>query len=162
VAAAVLATLLVTAPAAQAAGAVHLYVPEDWDGAEHFDAGAGPCTDWAGTFHEVRHGGYDVLLPPGGLVAGEAHVNGVVNGYVELIPDDATLPTYTGTYREKTNAITIGTTPDGEDEVRIAQYRLFSTLHGTDGSSLRLELSGKVTLDARGRVTVDRDHFSCA
>ena len=84
-----LALVAVAAPGAtpaQAAGAEHVIVPEEYDEVEHFDAGEGFCVDWAGSFHEVRHGAYRLLTAPGGQVTGERHVNGVIEGLVELIP----------------------------------------------------------------------------
>ncbi len=151
---------LVSSPA-DAAGAQHLTIPEVFDGAEHFAAGEQACVSWAGTFHEVRNGAYDIVVPPGGRVSGEAHVNGAVDGFVELVPDDPALPTYTGHYREKVNGVLVGTDTDGNDVLRVAHYALSSTLSGSDGSSLRLRLSGHIAVDARGRVVVARDELSC-
>jgi hypothetical protein len=153
--------LLVCALAAPAtAGAEHAFFPEDYDASEHFAAGEGFCVDWAGTFHEVRHGGYRLVAAPGGQQPGELHVNGAIDGLVELIPDDPTLPTYAGTYREKVNGILTELGDEGDVE-RIGQYRLRSTLRGTDGSSYELRLSGKVTVNANGVMTVERDTFTC-
>jgi len=137
-----------------------VFDPETHDDYEHFDAGGGFCVTWAGTFHEVRHGGYHLVSAPGGQRPGEVHINGVINGAIELIPDDASLPTYVGAYREKVNGIATEFTDEG-DIVRIGQYRLRSTLHGTDGSSLKFSLSGKVTFNANGVVTVERGTFTC-
>jgi hypothetical protein len=148
------------APAAQAAGAEHVFEAESYDEVEHFDVGEGLCVDWAGSFHEVRHGAYRLLTAPGGQIAGEIHVNGVVAGLVELVPDNQDLPTYTGSYREKVNGVITDPDPSG-DELRIGQYRLESTLRGSDGSSLRLTLSGKLTVNGQGRVVVSREHFAC-
>ncbi|TDO29997.1 hypothetical protein EV643_1426 [Kribbella sp. VKM Ac-2527] len=149
-----------TAAPASAGGAEHAFVIEDYDASEHFAAGEGPCVSWPGTFHEVRSGGYRLVTPPGGQQAGEFHINGVINGQVELIPDNATLPTYSGTYREKVNAVVTAFTDEG-DVARVSQYRLRSTLHGTDGSALDLRLSGKFTMNANGVVVVSRDTFTC-
>lgn len=101
------------------------------------------------------------LLSPGGTRhPDEVHLNGAVDGFVELIPDDATLPSYSGTYREKlTGLVTIS---EETDDLRIAQYRLRSTLTGTDGSRLTLSLSGKITVNGRGDVVISRDAFTCA
>jgi hypothetical protein len=159
--AAVAALVGAPASASTTAGAEHHYVPEEYDAAEPFAAGEGPCVPWAGTFHEVRHGGYRLVVAAGGQQPGEVHVNGLVDGLVELVPDDTTLPTYTGTYREKVDGVLIGVTPDGADVERVSQFRLRSTLHGSDGSTYTLRLSGKLTLDARGRPVVDRRVFSC-
>jgi hypothetical protein len=157
--AAVLSAAMTTGPAF-AGGAQHAFFPEDYDASEHFDAGQGPCVPWAGTFHEVRHGGYKLVVPAGGQVAGELHVNGTIDGLVELIPDDRALPTYVGTYREKTDGVVVSSSPE-EDVERIGQFRLRSTLTGTDGSTVELRLSGKTTVNANGRATVDRQVFEC-
>jgi hypothetical protein len=150
----------VTSAPAAASGAEHAFVIEDYDAYEHFAPGEGPCVSWPGTFHEVRSGGYQLVTPPGGQQEGEFHVNGVIDGRIELIPDDATLPTYSGTYREKVDGVVTAFTEEG-DVSRVAQYRLRSTLHGTDGSALDLRLSGKLTTNANGQVVVSRDTFTC-
>ena len=155
-----LALVGVTAAPASAGGAAHEFVIEDYDAYEPFAAGDGPCVSWAGTFHEVRSGGYRLTVSPGGQQAGEFHVNGVIDGRVELIPDDATLPTYSSTYREKVNGVVTAFTDEG-DVSRVAQYRLRSTLRGTDGTVLDLRLAGKLTMNANGVVVVSRDTFSC-
>jgi hypothetical protein len=158
----VTAALLVVAGAqASDAAVARDFIPEDYDASEHFAAGDGLCVPWAGTFHEVRTGGYRIVVPPGGRVDGEAHVNGAIDGLVELIPDDPGLPTYTGRYREKVDGIFVGTDADGQDLLRVAQYRLRLPLTGTDGSTLRLTLAGKVTVNAKGVTTVGRDVYDC-
>ena len=156
------ALVLVVGTAASAgAGASHEFWPEGYDASEHFGAGEGPCVPWAGTFHEVRSGGYKVVMPPGGREPGEVHINGTILGSVELVPDDASLPSYAGQYREKVNAIATEFTDEG-DVLRVGQYRLRSTLAGTDGSTLALLLAGKVTVNANGVATVSRDVFTCS
>jgi hypothetical protein len=158
VAAASLGLLIVSAGGSAAAvGARHEFQPEHYDAAEHFAAGEGFCVSWAGTFHEVRNGGYRLVYPPGGQLDGEFHVNGVINGLVRLIPDDHSLPTYSGTYREKSNAVVTSwdATP------RVAQARLRSTLVGTDGSSYQIVITDKITLNASGDTVVSRDTFTC-
>ncbi|RYP88908.1 hypothetical protein EKO23_00245 [Nocardioides guangzhouensis] len=155
--------LLLAAPGiAAAAGAQHELYPEQYDATEHFDAGDGPCVPWAGSFHEVREGGYRLVAGPGGQVPGEVHVNGAIDGLVELTPDDPSLPTYRGTYREKVNAVATGFTEDGDDILRVGQYRLRTTLRGSDGSTILLTLAGKTTLNANGRVVVERDDLTCS
>jgi hypothetical protein len=146
-------------PASAAGGADHAFLIEDYNAYEHFAPGDGPCISWAGTFHEVRSGGYRLVTAPGGQLEGEFHVNGVIDGLVELMPDAAGLPTYSGTYREKVNAVATSFTE--ESDARVAQYRLHSTLRGTDGSTLDLRLSGKLTMNASGVVVVSRDTFTC-
>jgi hypothetical protein len=141
-------------------GATVTFVPEDYDAWEHFDAGEGFCVPWAGSFHEVRHGGYRIVAPPGGQLPGEIHVNGVVDGLVELVPDDTRNPTYAGTYREKVNGVVVSVSSE-EDVERVGQYRLASTLHGSDGSTLHLRLAGKVTVNGRGRVVLSHDELTC-
>ena len=139
-------------------GATHVFVPEAFDGTERVNADENPCGQWAATLHEIRRGGYDVLLPPGGQTAGEAHINGSVDGWIQLTPDNPTLPTYTGGYREKVDGVL--TDPDS-DQFRVTQFQLRDRLTGSDGSTLVLVLSGKVTVDANGRTVVDRSTASC-
>ncbi|WP_353953435.1 hypothetical protein V6K52_08455 [Knoellia sp. S7-12] len=153
--------LMVGTASSAGAGAIHEFYPEDYDAHEHFATGEGFCVPWAGTFHEVRTGGYKLVLPPGGRDPGELHINGVINGLVELVPDNASLPTYSGTYREKVNGVVTESTNEGDVE-RVGQYRLRSTLTGTDGSTLALHLAGKVTINANGVATVSRDVFTCS
>ncbi|TCO38138.1 hypothetical protein EV646_12151 [Kribbella antiqua] len=148
-------------PASAAGGAEHAFLVEDYNAYEHFAPGDGPCVSWPGTFHEVRSGGYRFVTAPGGQVDGEFHVNGVIDGLVELIPDNAALPTYSGTYREKVNGVVTSFTEEG-DTSRVSQYRLRSTLRGTDGSTIDLLLSGKFTMNANGVVVVSKDTFTCA
>jgi hypothetical protein len=165
-AAAVLAAALVAPtlaigvlPAAGAPAQHDVYV-EEYDAYEPFDAGENPCVDWAGTFHEVRAGQAKLVSSVGDGPSDEGHVNGVVDGFVELIPDDATLPSYSGTYREKLNVLV--TISGQADDLLIAQYRLRSVLTGTDGSRLTMSLSGKITVNGRGDVVISRDEFTCA
>lgn len=68
--------------------------------------------------------------------------------------DNGSLPIYSGTYREKLNAVQMESFDD--DAERISQFRLRRRLAGTDGSSLQLAMSGKVTRNASGEVVVDR------
>src|SRR3954449_5920477 len=146
---------------ASAAPATHGVLIEETDTDEAFAAGeAEPCVPWAGTFHEVRSGEIQLVTTTTGPHAGEVHANGVVVGYIEYSPDDSSLPTYAGSYREKLNAALLQLSFD-DDQNRIAQFRLRSRLDGTDGSSLLLVLSGKLTLNRHGDVTVDRTTFTC-
>ena len=151
---------ILAGPAA-AAGAQHAFYPEDYDAYEHFAAGEGFCVEWAGTFHEVRHGGYRLVAASGGQQPGELHVNGAIDGHVDLIPDDPSLPTYSGDYREKVNGVVTEFSDEGDVE-RVGQFRLRSTLVGTDGSTFELRLSVKTTFTANGTLTVERDTFTCA
>lgn len=159
IAAAVLGTLLST-PAHAAAERDHW--PADWEGTQAFVAGEGPCVPWAGTFHESRTGGYDLVAAPGGQVDGEFHVNGMVEGHIDLVPDDATLPSYSGDYREKVNGVVIGYDELQGDLARVMQFRLRVPLTGTDGSQMVLTMSGRMTRDAHGRVVVERASYDCA
>lgn len=154
------ALVLGAAGPASAARAEHDFFPEDYDAYQHFAAGEGLCVDWAGRLHEVRHGGYRLVAAPEGQVEGEFHVNGAIEGLIELIPDDPSLPTYAGTYREKVNAVVTDASDDG-DLARVVQVRLRSTLVGTDGSSYQIAVSGKTTYNANGTTVVSRENFSC-
>jgi hypothetical protein len=155
----VVPALAVAASPAVAAPAQHDVFVEEYDEYLPFPAGEGPCVDWAGTLHEVRSGQFKVLTPGGARHPDEFHANGVVDGLIELIPDDPTLPSYSGAFRQKANVI--GTVTEEGDDLRIAQYRVRSVLTGTDGSRLTLSLAGKVTVNGRGDLVVDRFEFSC-
>jgi hypothetical protein len=151
---------VVAGQASAAGGAEHAFLIEDYNAYDHFAPGDGPCVSWAGTFHEIRSGGYRLVTVPGGRDSGEFHVNGVINGLVELIPDAAGVPTYSGTYREKVDAVVTSFAEEG-DTARVSQYRLRSTLRGTDGSTLNLRLAGKFTMNANRVVVVSKDLFTC-
>jgi hypothetical protein len=84
----------------------------------------------------------------------------VIAGFVEYIPHDTYLPTYAGTYQEKLNGVLLELSFE-DDQSRIAQFRLQSQQAGTDGSSLRLTMSGKLTLNGNGYVLVDTFRFTC-
>jgi len=158
---AVMAPPLIVGAPALATPATHDVLVEDYDAADPLPAGEMPCVPWAGTFHEVRSGQYTLVTINNGPQKDEVHVNGVIAGLIELVPDDKTLPTYSGTYREKTNAVLYGQ-PFEDDQLRVAQYRLRSRLQGTDGTSLELALSGKVTRTAEGGPpVVERSTFTC-
>jgi hypothetical protein len=158
---AIAALPLAVAVPASAAPATHEVYVEDYDAYEAFAAGgAEPCVSWAGTFHEVRSGQIELVTVTSGPQAGEVHLNGVVAGFIEYLPDDLSLPTYTGTYREKLNGVLLEMSFD-DDQSRIAQFRLRSQLAGTDGSTLRLAMSGKVTRNGNGDIVVDRFNFTC-
>ena len=157
------AVLLLGSMAPAGAGpAQHGVFTEDYDNApgEHLAADENPCGDWAVTFHEVRTGQYKVVAPGGRRHPDEIHVNGIIHGLVELVPDDPSRASYAGTYREKSNGSLVAT--DDGDVERVTQYRLRTTLRGTDGSVLTLRLSGKTTTNGHGETVVDREHFSCA
>lgn len=151
-----------TIGAAGASPAQHEVFEESYAGSEQLSAADNPCGAWAGTFHEVRSGSYRILTAPGGQVEGEFHVNGAVDGQVELHPDDPALPAYAGSYREKVNAIVTGFDEEEGDLTRVAQFRLRIPLVGSDGSSLVLSLAGKLTRNAAGEVVVSRETMTCS
>ncbi len=143
------------------AGAQHGDFEESYDSSFHLSADENPCGPWAVTIGEVRVGGAKIVAAPGGQGPGEYHVNGAIDGQIELVPDNPQLPTYAGSYREKLNGVVTGVDDAGNDVMRVAHYRLRAPMTGTDGSRLVLALSGKVTLDASGRMVVGRDTMTC-
>ena len=153
--------VLVSATSATGAPAQHDFFEETYDGSEYIAADENTCGPWAMTIHEVRSGGYRIVAAPGGQVTDEFHINGAVDGHVQLVPDDPNLPTYTGSYREKVNGVIVGFDEEEGDVARVAQYRLRIPVTGTDGSKLVLSLAGKMTMNANGRVTVSRDSYTC-
>lgn len=153
---------LVLGAAPAGAGAQHDLFVEEYDGSETHPAEENPCGPWAMTIHEVRSGSARLVTPPGGQVEDETHVNGAVYGQVTIVPGDPTLPTYTGSYREKINGIITGYDAQEGDLVRVSQFRLRIPLTGSDGSSLVLAFSGKYTFNAHGELIVARDRMSCS
>lgn len=146
------------APTAASGGATHEYFDASWEETEAFAAGEGSCVDWAGTFHEVREGGYELVFAPGGQQDGEFHVNGSIEGHIDLVPNDPSLPSYSGDYREKTNGVAYG---EYGDLTRVMTYRLRIPMTGTDGSTFTIIMSGKVTENANGDTVVQRETFEC-
>lgn len=74
-------------------------------------------------------------------------------------PRHPALPTYSGSYREKVNAIVIGV--EG-DLARVGRFRLRAPLAGSDGSGLMLTMSDRFTLNALGELVAERFSFTCA
>jgi hypothetical protein len=152
---------LATSVAASAAPAIHDAYVEDYNATESFAAGQGePCVPWAGAFHEVRSGEVKLVTISSGPHTGEVRLTGAIDGFIEYIPVDSSLPTYSGSYREKFAAFLYELSFD-DDAERISQFHLRGVLHGTDGSSLTAVMSGKVTINANGAVQVDRFEFTC-
>ena len=151
-------SLAVASPAA-AAGAEHLSFVEDTEEQWVLSADENPCGPWDADIHEIRHSEYRALVAPAGQVEGEIHFNGFVDGSAAIDPDGAAgpLPTYTGTYREKENAIVVS----ADDDLRNAQFRLREVATAPDGSQLLLVLSGKLTVNAQGVVTSEQGVASC-
>ncbi|MEO6203761.1 MAG: hypothetical protein ABIO67_00015 [Mycobacteriales bacterium] len=103
------------------------------------------------------------MVTQGGQQPGEVHINGAVDGRVEIVPDDTSLPTYTGSYREKISGVFTGTDPEtGDDSVRVLTFRLRVPLAGSDGSHLVLLLASKVTRKPSGDVVVARFTQACS
>jgi hypothetical protein len=148
-----------TAPAS-AAPAQHDVHIEDYDAYEYVAAEENPCGNWAATMHEVWSGEIKLVTPSGVKRAGEVHVNMVIDGFVELIPDDTSRPTYSGTYQEKADGVVVDLT-EGSGAERVMQFRLQTRFLGTDGSTLTLTLSGKVTTNGNGVLVVARDSTTC-
>lgn len=143
--------------------AQHDLLVEESDEVWQLSADENPCGPWVADLHEIRQGTYRLLQPPGGQVAGEVHVNGSVDGWIEFDPDGSgPLPTYTGSYREKLNVILTGYSEETGDEIRVGQYRLKARLSAADGSRLVLDLAGKITVTARGDMVVARDLAACS
>lgn len=160
--AAVLAATITFASAGAAdAGASHETYTESYDGSFTMTAEENPCGAWAATIHEVRSGSIKLVTAPGGREEGEYHVNGVIEGTIEIVPADPTLPTYSGGFREKINGVITGFDPDEGDLARVAQYRLRSRLTADGGQRLILTLSGKITVAGTGAMVVSRDALTC-
>ena len=140
---------------------VHDVYIEEYNDYSSFNPGEmEPCVPWTGTFHEVRHGQAKLVAHVEGPRTGELQVNMKVDGFIELIPKDGALPTYTGSYREKATAVVVGPFDDTEVEI-VSQFALRGTLTGSDGSSLELRMRGKVTHNGQGDLVLERFEFTC-
>ncbi|MGA8851910.1 MAG: hypothetical protein WB508_09340 [Aeromicrobium sp.] len=157
-----LAFALGSSGAAMAAPAQHDTYSESWAGDEHLAAENNSCGPWAATLHETRAGSYRIVEAPGGRSEGEFHVNGVIRGHLSLTPDDPARPTYSGQFREKVNFVITGVSDDGEDQARVGQFRLRAPLAGSDGSTLVLTMTGRLTTNAHGEVVTARFSLLCA
>lgn len=155
------ALTLTSGTAAIGAPAQHGTFAESWQGQRHLSVDDNMCGPWAATIHEARSGTYRIVEAPGGRSSGEFHINGAVDGQISLTPDNPGLPTYSGSYREKVNAIVVGVDDEG-DLSRIAHFRLRAPLAGSDGSGLVLTMSGRFTTNAHGQVVTERFSFTCA
>ena len=114
--------------------------------------GSSTCVPWAGTFHEVL-----APLPrphhprrPGARQRSDRRLH-------RAHPRRPIAADLVGDYREKLTGIAT----ESIDEPSVAQYRLRSTLLGSDGSSLDYSLSGKVTVDAKGVARLERHSSTC-
>ena len=121
-----------------------------------------PCVPWAGTFHEVRSGEIKLVTVNSGPQTGEVHVNGVIAGFIEYIPDDTFAADLLGHIpreaQRRPAGVELRRRPVADRPVPTS-----SQLAGTDGSSLRFAMSGKVTRNGCD-VVVDRfnSHCTCA
>ena len=150
----------IAVPATAAPAAHDVYV-ESYDATESFGAGdAEPCVPWAGTFREVRTGEVKLVTISTGPHTGEVHLTGVIDGFIEYSPGDVAMPTYSGPYREKLDGYLHELSIDSDSE-RISQFHLRGVLSGTDGTSLTIVMTGKLTINANGTLTVDRSDFTC-
>jgi hypothetical protein len=155
------ALLCATTPAVLAAPVQRDVYVESFDGTAHFGAGEDPsgCVPYAGTFHEERSGGYDLLSPGTGQRSDEVKVRGAIDGSVAFTPDrSADGPSYAGSYTERVTGWLVD--PDA-DEFRVASLRLDGRLEGSDGSRLRLLLVMKLTVRPDGSVAAQRESLTC-
>lgn len=150
---------LLIGPNASAAPAQHFAFPEAYEGTLPFAAGENRCVAYAGTMHEVREGSYRLLATGTGTRSTELKVVGTVQGSIEIAPADAAAgPSYTGSYREHVAGWL--TDPDS-DAFRVVQFHLIGRLDGSDGSSLQLRSTLKVTVRPDGTTAVSRQEDSC-
>jgi hypothetical protein len=155
----VLAGSLLGGQAAWAAPAEHFGFTEDFDGTSTFAAGEDHCVSYAGTLHEVRDGEYRLVAVDAGPRSTEFKVVGTVQGTVELTPTVAADgPSYSGSYREH---IAGWLSDPDNDQFRVAQFHLIGRLTGSDGSTLELRNTIKVTVRPDGTTVVDREEQFC-
>ena len=116
---------------ASAAPAQHDVYDATFDGTEHFTADENFCGPWATTFHEVRAGQIKIVIPPGGQQPGDSPTASWMGASTWSRTTRGCRHTAGPTGR--TNAV-ITSIIDETDTVRVAQFRVRSTLRGTDGS----------------------------
>lgn len=156
---ALLIASLTMAPAAASASVTRGEFLEEFDGTSSFGAAENPCVDYAGTMHETRSGSYALMAPGTGPRSAELKVRGAVDGFLEIAPDDPSDgPSYAGTYSERV----VGwlTDPD-TDAFRVVHFRLQGRLAGSDGTSVVLLSTLKLTLRPDGTTVVDRQSVTC-
>ena len=157
---AALAASLLLGSNAWAAPAQHLdpYL-ESYDGTVSFEAGGNSCVAYAGKEHEVREGSYRLMATGSGARSAELKVVGTVHGSYEITPTvEGAGPSYKGSYRE--HAVGWLTDPEN-DQFRVVQFHLIGRLTGSDGSSLQLRSTLKVTVRPDGTTVVYRQAESC-
>jgi hypothetical protein len=154
-----LLTSFATTQAASAAPVTRGVYVEEYDGTESFEAGGNQCVGYAGTEHEVRSGQYALMAPGTGPRNAEVKVRGAIDGFVEIAPTDPRDgPSYSGAYSERV----IGWLMDPDnDAFRVGHLRLRGRLSGSDGSTVVVLLTYKVTLRTDGTVAVQRESFTC-
>jgi len=131
----------------------------NWSGSYDLAAAENPC-GFATTVAETRTGFYRYLWASGGQLDGEGHLNGAIQGTMTLTPDDASLPTYSGSYVEKVNGVFIGR---GEDALfRTLSYQQRVMLTGSDGSRLTVVFVNKAAVNANLEITFTRQFASCS
>jgi hypothetical protein len=132
---------------------------EEFDGTSAFGAAEDPCVDYAGTMHETRSGSYALMASGTGPRSAEVKVRGAVDGFLEIAPDDPSEgPSYAGAYSERV----VGwlTDPD-TDAFRVVHLRLHGRPAGSDGTSVVLESTLKLTIRPDGNTVVERQSVTC-
>lgn len=159
-----LATCLLIAPLAlvhsPAAGSVMrgVYI-EEFDGTRSFGVGENMCVDYEGTEHEVRSGSYALMAPGNGPRNTELKVRGAVDGFIEIKPTKSSDgPSYAGTYQER---VVGWLTDPANDTFRVVNFRLQGRLAGSDGTSVVLKSTFKVTMKPDGTAVVERQSSTC-
>jgi hypothetical protein len=130
------------------------------------DAGVGeargvhPCIgsgDEEGTITTTENGVFHLTasaIDANGNPIPPFHLNGMVNGTFLAVPDDSSLPTYTGHFTSGFSA-----------NIHSGPYAETDTFHvignGSDGSTIKFHETLRVLVDADGNVTVVFDKATC-
>src|SRR6266545_5810805 len=119
-------------------------------------AGATITTTENGVFHVTAAGiddqgtpdpEDDVFIPP-------YHITGTFTGTVVAVPDDPSLPTYTGHF-----TTWFGENSNAKSFVDTDTFTVIA--HGSDGSIIKFHDTFHVTVNAQGQVTVEFDKPHC-
>jgi hypothetical protein len=128
-------------------------------GVEKFDAGQGPCVDYAGTVAEDRTYRVGITAYTTGAIAGQVYIVGGVDVVIDITPNRADGPSYRGTYTE--HGASPATSPTRETSRSASVYHLNARPTGTDGSWLTAHGSGHLIVGPDSPVRSSRYRTQC-
>lgn len=109
-----------------------------------------PCTGAPGTVTVTYNAIFHITTLPNGTY----HVTGTQTGRFRFVPDDPSLPTYTGRF-------TIWFGENSNQKNFTGTFTFSGTGKGSDGSRLRFSAVAHISVNANGTVTAEFDRFRC-